>query len=72
MIVAGYFEEGAWRPVTFEEYVQLIKENGRPPDYLKPAEGFIGIMVMIAKPGIPMPDVAVPHFAPGIVPERRP
>ena len=72
-IVAGYFEQGAWRPVTFEEYVRLVwdTENFKPPAYLKPAEGFLGIMVMLAKGGIPMQDVAIPHFVPGTVPERR-
>lgn len=72
-IVAGYFEQGAWKPVTFEEYVRLVweTENFRPPAYLKRAEGFVGIALMIAKPGIPVPDVAFPNFVPGTVPERR-
>lgn len=70
-IVAGYFEEGRWMPVTFGEYVELIWDTGVPPAYLKPAEGFIGILVMVAKPGLPLPDVAVPKFVPGIVPEIR-
>ena len=70
-IVAGYFEQGRWVPVTFEEYVNLVFETGAPPAYLKPAQGFLGILVMVARPGIPLPDVAVPQFEPGIVPEIR-
>jgi hypothetical protein len=70
-IVAGYFEEGRWIPVTFGEYVELVWDTGAPPAYLKPAEGFIGILVMVAAPGLPLPDIAVPKFMPGIVPEIR-
>lgn len=72
-IVAGYFEQGIWRPVTFEEYVRLVwdAKDFRPPAYLKPAQGFMGIFLMIAKPGIPVPDAAIPQFVPGTIPERR-
>lgn len=47
-IVAGYFEAGAYRPVTFAAYMQLILDNpnGTAPAYLKLIEGFAGVRLI--------------------------
>ena len=64
VIVAGYFQQGAMVPVTFAQYMQIIwdSEDGLPPAYLQPENGFVGIILMRSLRG-DGPDNALPKFA---------
>ena len=65
VVVAGYFENGIYRPVTFGEYMQLIWDavDSQPPAYLKPVDGFYGIRTVT--PLVPgLPAFAFPAFLP--------
>jgi hypothetical protein len=59
--VAFYFEQGAARPVTFAEFVQIVQESptGDLPAYLNLEPGFVGMMVLIMNGGS---SIAVPKF----------
>ncbi len=61
--VAGYFEAGIWKPVTFNEYVRLAASSDGPDSlsYLKRLEGFKGIEI-IKSPAPFIPDIAIPRF----------
>ncbi len=64
-IVAGYFEQGRWIEVTFEQYLQIYMESAEPPEYLKPANGFTGIrIVKLITPleGCDASSIAIPVF----------
>jgi hypothetical protein len=61
--VAGYFEAGVWKSVTFSEFVRIVEESEgcKPPAYLKPVNGFVGITIMMADVSF-LPTFAIPHF----------
>jgi len=64
-IVAGYFEQGRWIEVTFEQYMQICMESVEPPEYLKPVNGFTGIrLVKLLTPleGFDVSSIAIPVF----------
>ena len=64
-IVAGYFEQGRWIEVTFEQYLQIFMESAEPQEYLKPANGFTGIrIVKLITPleGCDASSIAIPVF----------
>ncbi len=63
LIVAGYYEQGAYRPVTFAQFVQIVQEStgGDLPAYLHLEPGFIGMMVLTDIRGIG-PSIALPKF----------